>query len=734
VSRTTRQLWIVGVALVLWALWGEPASWALVAAYLGAWLLFNWGGWRRIEPPAVRWPVAAMVIVLVLAGPALRLLERGRTLAIEEGIYGVEEEIGDRLRLERLPALAPPVVVAHQPQTFYVHAPDAEKVGLSFGGEAMSGVSLGHGVFRVAYNPREHGPPKGPARIDVDGAVVERAVSVVTHHAHPRWWASDPDRGIAVTVSEETDEVIVVDRSGGVKRVPVGDGPTDVVLVDGLALVSHRFEARLAVVDPVKAAVVDERPWPRFAARIAAGDGLLAASIVGEEPGVAVASGDGDRWFVPLDATPDWIAVVDAERLVVALLESRSLLQLRRTEDGWRRDGQLFLGRPVVTAGHDRSLRRWYVATTGYRSDGGMPEGNHFVQDQILTVDLERWAIVDQLLTARGGPLQEDPGAVASGGSPMGITVVDQGLLVAMAGTDEVWRVRPGSPGPDVVHDARRDGSGLHAPHGVADLGRGHWAVSAPSSGMVGVFDGDDEPVALHRLAPEESALDREALLRRRGERAFYESTTTGLSCQSCHLHAGEDKSAHDITSKGKEREMLKATLSTRGVAGTAPYLRNGSFPRIADLVDVDRFPHRRKMADRGAALDAYVKGLALPLNPRALVDGEQERDLDRERRGHDAFVKARCDLCHAPPAFTNLSRHPLRTLFPKRGESVEASRVVDTPSLLGVWQSAPYLIDGRAATLAAVLRDHNTHNRHGDSAALSDEELADLVYFLEGL
>jgi hypothetical protein len=281
---------------------------------------------------------------------------------------------------------------------------------------------------------------------------------------------------------------------------------------------------------------------------------------------------------------------------------------------------------------------------------------------------------------------------------------------------------------PEVMLDARQSDLPLVAPHGVADLGDGHWAVSSPSAGVIGVFDGREQ-VALHRLAPDDG-LDAAGLLRRRGERAFYESTSTGLSCQSCHLHAGDDRSAHDITSKGKDKVMLKATLSTRGVAGTAPYLRNGSFPRIADLADVGRFPYRRRIVDRGAVLDAYVKGLALPLHPRTI----EQRDHDRERRGHDAFVEARCNLCHVPPAFTNLSRHPIRALFPRFGQKVGAGHVLDTPSLLGLWQSAPYLVDGRAATLRSIFTEHNPDNRHGDSQALSEAELDDLVYFLEGL
>ena len=105
---------------------------------------------------------------------------------------------------------------------------------------------------------------------------------------------------------------------------------------------------------------------------------------------------------------------------------------------------------------------------------------------------------------------------------------------------------------------------------------------------------------------------------------------------------------------------------------------------------------------------------------------------------GMAAMIKANCTRCHAPPAMTNLGEHPVRFLFPQYGRELAADlgqeSFVDTPALRGLAGSAPYLHDGRAATLRDVLVEQNRANRHGDVQGLKPAELADLIYLLERL
>jgi hypothetical protein len=55
----------------------------------------------------------------------------------------------------------------------------------------------------------------------------------------------------------------------------------------------------------------------------------------------------------------------------------------------------------------------------------------------------------------------------------------------------------------------------------------------------------------------------------------------------------------------------------------------------------------------------------------------------------------------------------------------------IDTPSLRFVYDSAPYLHDGSAATLLDVLTTKNPTDQHGSTSGLSAQELDDLVSFM---
>jgi len=57
-----------------------------------------------------------------------------------------------------------------------------------------------------------------------------------------------------------------------------------------------------------------------------------------------------------------------------------------------------------------------------------------------------------------------------------------------------------------------------------------------------------------------------------------------------------------------------------------------------------------------------------------------------------------------------------------------------DTPTLIEVWRTAPYLYDGRAHTMKDVFKECNTGDRHGTTSTLTNEELDDLAAFVLSL
>jgi cytochrome c peroxidase len=57
-----------------------------------------------------------------------------------------------------------------------------------------------------------------------------------------------------------------------------------------------------------------------------------------------------------------------------------------------------------------------------------------------------------------------------------------------------------------------------------------------------------------------------------------------------------------------------------------------------------------------------------------------------------------------------------------------------DTPTLLGIYRTAPYLHHGKAATLREVLVECNREDKHGHTSQLKSNEIDDLVEFLKSL
>lgn len=57
-----------------------------------------------------------------------------------------------------------------------------------------------------------------------------------------------------------------------------------------------------------------------------------------------------------------------------------------------------------------------------------------------------------------------------------------------------------------------------------------------------------------------------------------------------------------------------------------------------------------------------------------------------------------------------------------------------DTPTLLGIYRTAPYLHHGKAETLEEVLTKYNPDDHHGVTSHLTKSEQLSLVEFLKAL
>jgi mono/diheme cytochrome c family protein len=102
---------------------------------------------------------------------------------------------------------------------------------------------------------------------------------------------------------------------------------------------------------------------------------------------------------------------------------------------------------------------------------------------------------------------------------------------------------------------------------------------------------------------------------------------------------------------------------------------------------------------------------------------------------GQALFGKLGCDFCHGGAEFTDSARgtlHDVGTITALSGMHAGGPLLgIDTPTLLGVWETAPYLHDGSAATLRDVLTTRNAGDQHGYVSALSSQQIDQLVAYV---
>lgn len=228
----------------------------------------------------------------------------------------------------------------------------------------------------------------------------------------------------------------------------------------------------------------------------------------------------------------------------------------------------------------------------------------------------------------------------------------------------------------------------------------------------------------------------------RRGERVFTSSAYTfqhQFSCRSCHPDGHVDGLSYDFDGDGIGDNLLD-NRSLQGVAGTGPFKWNGKNasleiqcgPRFARvLMRTEPFPDK-ELHD----LTTFIKSLPPPRIARARgrLDPSEERGraiffATRTPDGKEIPVSNRCVTCHAPPLYS--VRLPFKVGTQGQFDTTEA---FDTPHLLGVSDTAPYLHDGRAQTLEEIWTLYSTNDSHGVTSYMNKIQLNDLVAFLKTL
>jgi YVTN family beta-propeller protein len=231
----------------------------------------------------------------------------------------------------------------------------------------------------------------------------------------------------------------------------------------------------------------------------------------------------------------------------------------------------------------------------------------------------------------------------------------------------------------------------------------------------------------------------------RRGRRLFNNSGHTfqnQFDCYTCHPDMHEDGLVYNMASKDMGRNLTN-TQSLRDIAETPPYKWNGKNQTVYKQ-DGMRFSTvlTRNEAFSYKDLDAItayiLTGIPYPpnlqYNPKGELTESQLRgkaifERSKDFQGKEIPENNRCITCHTPPYYTNLKMAYVKTLALS-----DDSMLFDTPHLNNIYASAPYLHDGRAATLEEIWTKYGSTDMHGRVNDLSKNQLNDLVDYLKSL
>lgn len=200
-------------------------------------------------------------------------------------------------------------------------------------------------------------------------------------------------------------------------------------------------------------------------------------------------------------------------------------------------------------------------------------------------------------------------------------------------------------------------------------------------------------------------------------------------SCASCHPGEGRvDALNWDLLNDGIGNPKNNKSLLLAFKTPPAMSLGVRETPEAAVRAGIRHILFTVQPPEVGESLDAYIKSLKTVPSPHL----EKGKLSAAAKRGEKIFrsQETACAQCHPGPLYTNLKGYDVGTL----GRFDKPSDTFDTPTLVELWRTAPYLHDGSAATLRDVLITANKNDQHGKTSHLTADQLSDLIEYLLSL
>jgi DNA-binding beta-propeller fold protein YncE len=341
-------------------------------------------------------------------------------------------------------------------------------------------------------------------------------------------------------------------------------------------------------------------------------------------------------------------------------------------------------------------------------------------------------------------------------GNPWGITTSADGkkIYTAIAGTSEVIIIdaaemlkklearaglreqenRSGTPNSIDVEVSDDFAFLVGLKKRVKINGKGARAITVASGNIyVGMYFSDTiQKIDEEHLKRSEIALGAVPVWtpERRGEIWWNDATLCfqqWQSCASCHPDARMDGYNWDLLNDGlgnpKNAKSLFYCWKTppamwEGVRKTSAHCTRTGFQFILFAM-----PDEAKCKDIDAFLHAEQ-----PVPSPYLVNGKLSAKAERGKKIFED-PKIGCAVCHPAPLFTDMKLHDVNTKC-----YYDRTSEFDTPTLIEVWRTAPYMHDGRYVNMRDVFKLGMHGDVEGDVSSLTDEQIGDLVEYILSL
>ena len=616
----------------------------------------------------------------------------------------------------------------------------------SFGVAALGLVAFAHPV--MAKRMVEDFDPRAPA-FQLSGRPVggaKPATATAAFLTGSRIAAVDEG---ALVIDADSGNLIKTDKDGKpLTTLAIGDNPGMMVYDPGgkLAYVAARSSNRVAVVK-VGATKLELAQWittpvEPYGIALSPDTKTVMVTTIADRALVAFDTASGkERWRTALGREPRGLAVSpDGTRALVAYLQTGTVDQIdllethsaehvalsaaaasRRCRHCGGTDGESFARAAfaVTFMGDHQAVVPYQRETPVQIASGGNvgSYGGGFeppITHQLAFLGLERQRTTQATATIA----QHQPRALAWDAS-------HDALYVAGLGTDALLQVKNASQTGISEGISANLTSGNHTcgADGLAVTPEGNvlvWCSFTRNVEKIVVIDAKGTLATTAKINPGPTLVASALGAKQHEGLVLFHSAEPAISqggalaCASCHPDGREDGLSWKI-----ETNTLQTPLLAGRIVGTHPYKWDGGDKDLKTSLTTTMKRLGGFGLDKAqtANLAAYLEALPAPRTPT--------RDVQMVARGKALFDSAEvgCRSCHDGATYSDQSTHKFQT-------STLAN--ADTPSLIGLAASAPYYHDGSAATLEALLRDRGAVHGMAETAKLSEQNISDLIAFLE--